>query len=328
MGGDHAPGEIVAGALDASRRWQIPITLYGRREVIEPILERSGSGADALVVDAREVIGPDEKPVQAVRRKKDSSLVRAVDAVQSGDADALVSAGNTGAVMTAATLRLGKIMRRPAIAAIVPTFSGRPMLMLDAGASVDARPEDLAEYAVVGSLYVEHLYGIDRPRVGLLNIGAEEEKGNEQVRAAYLLLRQLPINFVGNVEGREVVEGQCDVLVCDGFVGNVVLKVIEGFGLGIFQLMRQEIGQTFQSRLGGLLMRDRLRDMSRRLDYFSYGGAPMLGLKGPLIKCHGSSKALAVANAVRVARDYVAGDVVQKMQEALALSPIGREAEE
>ncbi|EQD46243.1 glycerol-3-phosphate acyltransferase PlsX, partial [mine drainage metagenome] len=182
--------------------------------------------------------------------------------------------------MTAAMLGLGKIMRRPAIGALLPTFSGRPTLLLDAGASVDVRPEDLAEYAVVGSLYVENVLGVERPRVGLVNIGVEEEKGNEQVRTAYALLRELDINFVGNVEGRDVTAGEVDVLVCDGFVGNVVLKVVEGLGLGIFSMIREEIGQSFQSRLGGLLVRTRLRTLGRRLDYFNYGGAPMLGLEG------------------------------------------------
>lgn len=317
MGGDNAPNEIVAGALEAARRWQIPITLIGRREVIEPIVERSGTVADVRVVDAREVIEADDKPVQAVKKKRDSSIVRAIDMVRCGEADGLVTAGNTGAVMTAAMLGLGKIMRRPAIGALMPTFAGHPTLLLDAGASVDARPEDLAEFAVVGSLYVENVLGVPNPKIGLVNIGTEAEKGNEQVRAAYALLSELGLNFVGNVEGRDVTAGNVDVLVCDGFVGNVVLKVVEGLGLGIFSMIREEMGQTFQSRLGGLLVRDRLRAMGKRLDYFTYGGAPMLGLKGPLIKCHGSSGARALANAVRVARDYVLTDAVGKMQVAL-----------
>lgn len=318
MGGDHAPAEIVRGALEASREHSIPIALVGREAEIAPYLTDDAThGADFTLVEAAETIGSDEKPAQAVRQKRHSSIVLGIDEVREGRCDAFVSAGNTGALMTASLLGLGKIMRRPALGAVLPTFRGKPLLLLDAGASVDARPEDICEYALAGSLYAEHVLHMPEPSVALLNIGQEETKGNDLVRAAYGLLQDLPVRFKGNIEGRDVLSGDVQVIVCDGFVGNVMLKTIEGFGIGIFALLREELGRGFQTRLGGLLVRERLREVGRTLDYATYGGAPLFGVRGPVIKCHGSSRALAIRNGVRVATEYVACGAVQKMENAL-----------
>ncbi len=318
MGGDHAPVEIIRGALEASREHGIPIALVGREAVIAPHLtEEATRDADFAVVEAAEEIGADEKPAQAVRQKRRSSIVLGIEQVREGQCDAFVSAGNTGALMTASLLGLGKIMRRPALGAVLPTFAHRPVLLLDAGASVDARPEDLVEYALAGSLYAEHVLHQQSPAVALLNIGLEETKGNELVRAAYPLLRELPIRFVGNIEGREVLSGNVQVVVSDGFVGNVMLKTIEGFGIGIFSLLREELSRGFQTKLGGLLVRERLREVGKTLDYSTYGGAPLFGVRGPVIKCHGSSRALAIRNGVRVASEFVACGAVRRMEGAL-----------
>ncbi len=318
MGGDHAPGDVVLGALEASRTFGIPVGLVGKGDRIEPFLTQANTaGADFVLIEAPEEIGPHEKPAQAVRQKRLSSIVVGVESVRQGQADAFVSAGNTGALMTASLLGLGKMMRRPALGVVLPTLSGNPLLLLDAGASVDARPEDLVEYALAGSLYAEQVLHRPQPSVALLNIGVEEGKGNEMVRGAYDLLKQQPLNFTGNIEGRDLIAGNVDVVVCDGFVGNIALKVIEGVGTGVFSLLREELAKGFQTRLGGLLVHERMRSVARRLDYATYGGAPLFGVRGPVIKCHGSSRSLAVRNGVRVAHDYVACGAVHSMEDAL-----------
>ncbi len=318
MGGDHAPADVVIGALEASRSFGIPVGLVGREERIAPFLtQENTAGADYVLIEAPEEIGPHEKPAQAVRQKRLSSIVIGVESVRQGQTDAFVSAGNTGALMTASLLSLGKIMRRPALGVVLPTISGQPLLLLDAGASVDARPEDLVEYALAGSLYSEQVLQRSEPSVALLNIGVEEGKGNEMVRGAYDLLKQQPLRFIGNIEGRDLIAGTVDVVVCDGFVGNIALKVIEGVGSGVFSLLRDELAKGFQTRLGGFLVHERVRSVAKRLDYATYGGAPLFGVRGPVIKCHGSSRALAVRNGVRVAHDYVACGAVHSMEDAL-----------
>lgn len=318
MGGDHAPADIVRGALDASRQHGIPVALVGRQDALAPLLtDEATAGADYAVVEALESIGSDERPAQAVRQKRLSSIVVGIAQVSEGHCDAFVSAGNTGALMTASLLGLGKIMRRPALGAVLPTFAHRPVLLLDAGASVEARPEDLVEYALAGSLYAEYVLHQPHPQVALLNIGVEETKGNDLVRAAYPLLKELPIRFVGNVEAREALSGDVQVIICDGFVGNVLLKTVEGLGIGIFAMLREELARGFQTKLGSVLVRQRLRAVASTLDYATYGGAPLFGVRGPVIKCHGSSRALAVHNGVRVASEYVQCGAVSRMEGAL-----------
>lgn len=317
MGGDHGPAEAVPGAVEAARLLDVPVTLFGQREAMEgPLSAVDTTGVDVMLRDCREVIETAESPIQAIRQKKDSSMVQGFRALRDGEIDAFVSAGNTGALVAGGSLIVGMMtgLRRPGLATTLPTVEMRPMVLVDAGASVDPKPQQLAEYAVVGSIYAEEILKRENPRVGLVNIGVEEEKGNELTRRAYALLRNAPIRFVGNIEARELVSGDVDVAVADGFVGNVILKLAEGFGLGMFHMIQEEIRQTFWSRIGGLLVRPRLRRLKTLVDYASYGGAPLFGPTHPVIKCHGSSRREAIKNGVRVAHDFVTKDVIHRME--------------
>jgi len=317
MGGDHGIAEAVPGAVEAARTLEIPVTLFGQAELIEEELRGiNRAGLDISVVDCREVIETAEAPLQAIRQKKNSSMAQGFRSLRDGEIDAFVSAGNTGALVVGGSLIVGMMegLRRPGLATTLPTVHMQPMVLVDAGASVDPRPEQLAEYAVVGSIYAEQILKRESPRVALVNIGVEEEKGNELTRKAYALLKNAPIRFVGNVEARELVSGDVDVAVADGFVGNVILKLAEGFGLGMFKMIQDEIRQSFLSRVGGLLVRPRLRRLKNLVDYASYGGAPLFGPTSPVIKCHGSSKRDAIKNGVRVAEEFVRLDVIHRME--------------
>ncbi len=319
MGGDNAPDEVVRGAIEATRRLGVGVVLAGPPRRIEPILAEAGGRLNVEIAPAEEVIGFEESPVQALRLKPNASLPVAVDLVQSGRCAAMVSAGNTGALMAASLLKLGRVsgLRRPGLMATLPGVKGGAMLLIDVGASADARPEQLQQYAVAGSLYAEHVMGIASPRVGLLNIGAEANKGSELVRTAYGLIGQTDVNFVGNVEARDLPDAPCDVVVTDGFVGNVVLKLIEGLGMGFFSLLRSEVGHSSRGRIGAMLLRPALRRMIRRMDYAEYGGAPLIGPRGAIIKCHGSSGAQAIMNGIRVGRDLVEGGFLEAMEQRL-----------
>ena len=312
MGGDHAPHAIVGGAILAARELAADIILVGRQEQIEPLLETYSAPPNVSIVPASEVIAMGAHPVEAVRKQQDSSIVVAARMVKTGAADALVSAGSTGAAMACSLLEWGRIkgIDRPAISAILPTLDGA-CIMLDVGAQVDCHPKNLAQFALMGSLYAQIVLGIERPRVGLLNNGEEEGKGCELVREAYPLLRQSSdLNFVGNVEGRDILAGKADVVVCDGFIGNVVLKFAEGMGAVIFDLLREAIGRSARSKLGGFMLRPALKELWRKMDYTEYGGAPLLGVRGVCIISHGSSNEKAVKNAIRVAHESVAGNIV------------------
>ncbi len=258
-----------------------------------------------------EVIGTDEEPVKAVKQKKNSSLVTATRMVKEGEADACISAGNTGAYMTAGLLMTGRIkgIERPALTIILPTASGRATVVLDVGANMDAKPEHLVQYAMMGSIYAEKILGYDRPSVGLLSVGTEESKGNELTKKAFPLIKASKVNFIGNVEGRDVPYGVADVIVCDGFSGNVLLKVTEGVVGTIFDLLKKEFTSTFTSKMGALLLKPGLKRFKKQMDYAEYGGAPLLGLKGICIKAHGSSNATAIKNAIGQARKFVSLDV-------------------
>ncbi|HEV2439172.1 MAG TPA: phosphate acyltransferase PlsX [bacterium] len=330
MGGDHAPREIVAGAADAVRELGVEVILVGPGERLKdelrhiPAPSRRSRHAeprpDALrIVDAPEVIGMAEAPAMALRRKRRSSISVALDLVRRGEADAMVSAGNTGAVMAAALLTLRPIegIDRPAIAAVLPTQRGRA-IMLDAGANVDCRPKHLLQFGVMGSVYAARVLGIESPRVGLLSNGEEDTKGNELVIRAAELLRRSGLRFIGNVEGRGVFAGAADVVVCDGFVGNVVLKFGEGLALGIFSLLREELSRGFLVRLGVALARPRLRALALRLDHTEYGGAPLLGVDGICIVSHGSSKARAIRNAIALAAESVRARMVEAIRADVA----------
>ena len=322
MGGDFAPKEIVRGAVDAAKKYDCEIVLIGDEEQIRAELHGADPAALHIsIVHASEVIGMNEHPAEAVRSKKDSSVVVATRLVKEGRCDAVFSAGSTGAAVAAAQLILHRIrgVGRPSIATPMPTPDG-VTLMLDSGANVDSKPEHLVQSAVMGSLYAQHVFGIEHPRVGLLNIGEEETKGNEQAKETYPMLKAEPnIRFCGNAEGRDVPKGNFDVVICDGFIGNVVLKFAEGLAKTILGLIREEIrGAGLMAKLGALLLMPTLRRLGKRLDVREYGGAPLLGVNGYCVIGHGSSDAKSVASAIGVTVDYVNGRVLDQIRDALA----------
>ena len=322
MGGDFAPKEIVRGAVEAAKKYDCEIVLVGDEEQIRAELHGEDPAALRIsIVHASEVIGMNEHPAEAVRSKKDSSVVVATRLVKDGSCDAVFSAGSTGAAVAAAQLILHRIrgVGRPSIATPMPTPDG-VTLMLDSGANVDSKPEHLVQSGVMGSLYAQYVFGIEHPRVGLLNIGEEETKGNEQVKETYQLLKGEPnIHFCGNAEGRDVPKGNFDVVICDGFVGNVVLKFAEGLAKTILGLIQEEIrGAGLMAKLGALLLMPTLRRLGKRLDVREYGGAPLLGVNGCCVIGHGSSDAKSVASAIGVTVDYVNGKVLDQIRDALA----------
>ena len=323
MGGDHAPEAIVEGALIAARSRLARLTLVGDEARLRPLLGPTcGHDFGIEVVHASQVIGMDEAPAQALRAKKDASITVAMRMVKEGKADAVVAAGSTGAAMAAALMVLGRIpgIERPAIAVVLPTTGG-PCVLLDVGANVDAKPTYLAQFALMGGIYHQAVFKAAAPRVGLFNIGEEEGKGNEQAKEAYGLIKALPgLNFIGNVEGRDLPAGKADVVVCDGFVGNGLLKLAEGMALLLMDMMKQEIARDWRGKLGALFMKPNLRALKRRLDYAEYGGAPLLGVNGVCIIGHGSSKALGVYHTIRVARECVEGRAIATIADALAAS--------
>lgn len=304
MGGDHAPAEIVRGAVRAVNEHGIHVTLVGRREVVEAELRGAGSApGDAItVVDAREVIDMGEHPANAVRAKRDASLVRCCALVADGSARAVVSAGNSGAMLASALFTIKRIpgIARPAIGAAFPSDAGRTFI-LDVGANTDCKPEWLAQFAVMGDVYARTMLGVEQPRVALLSNGEESEKGSELVQAAHPMLAALPLHFVGNVEGKDIFRGGCDVVVTDGFTGNVVLKVAEGVGEFLFASIRSEAGKSTRGKLGGALLRPKLRPLRDQIDYRKTGGALLLGVAGEVVIAHGRSDAEATMNAILVA---------------------------
>lgn len=318
MGGDYAPREIVQGTLLAAEKWpELQLVLVGRQEACEPFI--SGPQPQNLSFkEATEVIEMDEHPANAVRKKKDASIVVATRMVKQGEAEAVVSAGSTGAQMAAALLGLGRIkgIDRPAIGTVLPTKEGGK-LVLDVGANLDASPEHLVQYALMGSIYAEKILGMLNPRVGLLNIGSEESKGNDLAQKTYALLKTAPVNFMGNVEGRDVPYGRADVVVCEGFVGNVLLKMAEGLAGALFDLIKEKITANVTRKLGALAVKPGLKEIARMMDYAEYGGAPLLGVNGISVICHGSSKAKAIFNGIRVAQECVQVGLIAQIQKGL-----------
>lgn len=314
MGGDHAPEEIIKGAVEAAREGIAEVILVGDEAIVKKELDRLGPVSGVTVHHASEVVDMAEQPAVALRRKKDSSIAVATRLVKEGTAGGLVSAGSTGAQMSAALLMLGRIkgVQRPAIATVLPTLKGGK-LILDVGANVDCKPQNLVEYAQIGSLYTEKILAVPNPRVGLLNIGTEVTKGNELTLATYNLLMASGLNFIGNVEARDIPWSDADVIVCDGFVGNSLLKFGEGLISAVFQMIQAEMNRSTRTRIGAALMLPGFRAMKRRLEYDEYGGAPLLGVQGVSIICHGSSKAKAIKNAVRVAAQCVENRFVEQI---------------
>ena len=331
MGSDSAPAVDVAGAVRAARRFGQEIILVGRQAEVEAELAKHDtSDLDISVVHAEDVIEMSEHPSLAVRNKPNSSMVVAMSLVREGRADAYVSAGNSGGTLAAALTgagRLGRIrgIRRPALSTIMPTVSGTTLL-LDIGANTDCRPEWLVQFAVMGSLYSERVLGVANPRVALLSNGEEDTKGDAAVLAAHQSLRQLPaIHFVGNVEGKDLTMGAADVVVADGFAGNVVIKTAEGVASMLLQLLRTHIKASPITSVGGLLAKPAFRQVAKVLDYREYGGAPLLGVNGVVIIAHGRSDPLAIENAIRVAVDAVASRVVERIREGIEQVPGGDE---
>ncbi|MCL4426230.1 MAG: phosphate acyltransferase PlsX [Firmicutes bacterium] len=325
MGGDNAPSAVVQGAVAALREDGSEIILVGQEQRIEEELKRWGKPAGLTAVPAEEVIAPEEPPVAAIRHKKNSSMAVGLNLVKRGVGDAFVSAGSTGALMAGSLFLLGRIagIDRPALGALFPTGSGRGYLLLDGGANTSLRPENLLQYAFMGSLYVEQVLGVSRPRIGLLNVGTEENKGNDLTRAAYRLLAKSDLNFTGNIEARDLPEGKVDVVVCDGFVGNVVVKLMEGTLVTLFSLLKEEVGRTWLDRLGAVLLMPAFRRLKKRIDYAEYGGAPFLGVDGVAIKCHGSSDYRAIKNGIRVARELVRTEIVDKIKQGITQVGVG-----
>jgi glycerol-3-phosphate acyltransferase PlsX len=308
MGGDNAPAVEVEAAVSAARQWGLSIILVGDTVRIETELKRHRTvGLDIGIHHASEVVGMHDSASDAIRKKKDSSIRVAFDLVNKGDAQAVVSAGNSGATMAAGMFVLKRIkgIDRPAIATIFPNLKDQT-LILDVGGNVDCKPLHLSQFALMGEVYARHVLGKKRPRVGLLSNGEEESKGNDLTREAHQLLKGSTFNYVGYVEGRDIFNGAVDVVVCDGFVGNVVLKVSEGLAEAISTMLRQEIGGRFLAKIGYLLARPAFRAFRKKIDYAEYGGAPLLGIEGTGMICHGGSSSLAVTNAIRMAHEYAA----------------------
>ncbi len=300
MGGDNAPGEIVKGAVEAlNAREDIFIYLTGRKPVIEAELSKYTFPKERLeIVHTEEVIETAEPPVMAIRRKKDSSIVKGMNMVKQKEADAFVSAGSSGAILVGGQVIVGRIkgIERPPLAPLIPTKNG-VSLLIDCGANVDARPSHLVQFAKIGSIYMENVMGVKNPRVGLVNIGAEEEKGNALVKETFPLLKECKeLNFIGSVEARDIPQGVCDVIVCEAFVGNVILKLYEGVGATLISKVKQGMMTSLRSKIGALLVKPALKETLKSFDASQYGGAPLLGLNGLVVKTHGSSKAVEVEN--------------------------------
>jgi len=321
MGGDHAPKSEVEGAIQAATALPVRVILVGQRDVIAAELAKHRSARDLPIEihHASEFITMEDSAAKAVRQKKDSSIRVAARMVRDGAAQGLVSAGNTGAVMATSKMVQGMVrgVDRPALASALPSLRGRPVVLLDVGANVDSTPEMLAQFAVMGEIYSRIIFHNKRPRVGLLSIGEEEHKGNELTKAATPLLKALPINFIGNVEGRDIFSGTSDVIVCDGFIGNVALKVSEGLVDMFKEMLGQALAATMKRKIGYVLAKDAYTDFRKRIDYSEYGGVPLLGVKGVSIICHGRSNPNAIKNAIRVATECAHGKISEKIEAEL-----------
>ncbi len=313
MGGDNAPQAVIDGVLSALKEINEEIVLVGDKEKINPLLKKATY--QIPIYQASEVVGMDESPSFAIRKKRDSSIVKAIDLLKNGEVDAVVTAGNTGAYVAAATIHLKLIpgIDRAALACPLPTSKG-VCLLLDVGATVDSSAENLFQFAIMGSIYARKIMEKENPSIGLINIGEESSKGNQTVKKAYELLKNSNLNFVGNIEGRDVFSGDIDVIVCDGFVGNILLKSIEGFSETLEVLLKNEIDKKIFSKLGALMIKGAYKAFKGKLDYASYGGVPLLGTGGYCIKAHGSSSSNAIKNSILVAAKEVKTGVNKEIQ--------------
>lgn len=318
MGGDNAPKEIVLGAMKAISKFpDVEITLVGDETKIKQYLTNNQR---ITILHTEEVILGSDEPVRAVRRKKTASMVLAAQTVADGNADACISAGNTGALVAAGLFVVGRIkgIDRPALSPTLPTIGGEGFLLLDVGANADARPEHLQQFAIMGSIYSQKVRGIAKPRVGLLNIGSEEKKGNDLTKKTFELLKQTDLHFIGNVEARDLLDGVADVVVTDGFTGNMVLKTVEGTAMSVFKMVKSTLMNSLKTKIAAVMLKPDLYKLKNKMDYSEYGGAGLFGLKAPVIKAHGSSDANAIYNAVRQTREMVGGDVTGLIKESVA----------
>jgi glycerol-3-phosphate acyltransferase PlsX len=323
MGGDNAPKINIEGALYCARDAHVlgieEIIMVGPKDLLEENISHYHlDGLPLRIKDAKDVIASDEAPAIAVRNKPDSSIVVATKLVKEGEADALLSAGHTGAVMAAALMGLGRLhgINRPAIAALIPNLKGVSVL-IDVGANVDCKPKHLYQFAIMGNVYAHYILGIERPRIGILSIGHEKTKGNELTFESYKLLENTPLNFMGNIEGRDITNGNVDVIVCDGFIGNTLLKFGESLAEMILRELKEEISRGWWLKLGSQIFRPGFRNFKRRVDYSEYGGAPLLGVNGVVTICHGSSSSRAIKNGIKVAAEFVNHQVNRHIEEAI-----------
>lgn len=318
MGGDYAPTEIVAGAIRAQEELDVEVLLVGDPHQVETSLKQHGSNYQMEIVPSEGAVEMHEEPLSSLRRKPKASINVAMDLVKQKRADAVVSAGHSGAAMAAALLRLGRLpgIDRPAIGAVFPTLiAGKPVLVLDVGANVDCRPKFLEQFAVMGTVYSQYVIGVNEPKVGLLNIGEEPSKGNDLAVRTHQILQENPrISFIGNAEGRDVLSGNFDVIVCDGFVGNVLLKFAEAVGEILLQILREELPQGVRGQIGTALLKPNLKRIKQRIDHAEHGGGLLLGVAGICIISHGSSQSPSIFNAIRIAKDAVNNQVLERIK--------------
>jgi glycerol-3-phosphate acyltransferase PlsX len=327
MGSDNSPHSEVEGAILAAKEFGVHVILVGKSSELSPLLKRLGMGDLPIeICNATQVVSMHDKPTVALRQKKDSSIRVAAKLVRDRKADGLVSAGNTGAVMAISKMVMGCVpgVDRPALAAILPTLKGHAVL-LDVGANVACKPHQLIQFAVMGHLFSKQIVGVNSPKVGLMSVGEEESKGTDLTKQVHKALKDLRLNFIGNVEGRDLYNGRADVIVCDGFTGNVALKTSEGLIEAVLELLKAELSSNLQQKLGALLSQQSFRRLKKRLDYSEYGGAPLIGLSGVSIICHGRSSSNAVKNAIRVAQEFsdnqVNAELLAELSQLGAVAP-------
>jgi glycerol-3-phosphate acyltransferase PlsX len=330
MGGERGPEEMVAGAIQAVDGSDLAVSLIGDERILSRILQSYPQYSTRLqIVHASQAVSMHESPFEAIRKKKDSSIAIAFEQIKKGEADGVVSAGNSGATMASAIKFLGRLENivRPGIASIFPTLK-KPLVMMDVGANVDCRPKHLFQFGVMGAAFSDNLFDIKKPSIGLLSIGEEGGKGNVLVKSAHELFRKSSLNFIGNVEGRDIFQGDVDVIVCDGFVGNVCLKVSEGLAEAIISMLRTEMSKSFMAKIGYALAKQAFGNFGKRVDYAEYGGAPLLGVNGTGIVCHGRSNAKAIKNAIKVAAEMIRSEVNGQITQMLSESSPAMASEE
>ncbi len=318
MGGDHAPDAIVEGAVNAAKEIKDEIVLIGEQDVLAKSIKKCGySGNRISTVNASEVISNEESPVRAIRRKKDSTTVVGMEMLKNGQGDVFISAGSTGALLAGSLLLLGRIegIDRPAIGTVYPVIGSEPSLLIDTGANAECRAKNLLDFGIMGSIYLEKVLNRENPTVGLVNNGTEENKGTTLTKEAHRLLAESKLNFIGNVESRDLQDGACDVIVTDGFTGNVIIKLTEGMGLMVLRELKKRFLSSSKAKLGAMMLKDQLSKIKTEFDYVEYGGAPILGVKGAVLKMHGSSNAVAVKQTILKALPYVEKNVIATIEE-------------